>query len=305
MKKRIRVVCILCCLFLTNPIIVLAHPGRTDSNGCHTCRTNCEKWGLRYGQYHCHNKKSNSSSSGNQYYNYHGGSSSNSSDNQKNQVTEPPPVPKSSDNTLKAVSIEGENIEVAEEMFYNTKNEEIKISTQTNDAKASVYVDNSSLEIGKNTIVIKVTAENGDVKKYNLIVTREKLSSNTNIKIIAYGEEISLSSQKEKARIGVPADTQNLYYSYELEDPNSTVTIEESKNSNSKKYKIYLTVTAEDGTTSKYKLTFHRVMSKEEKRRLLLGILITSGVIGIGRYIIKNKKKKSYFQQKTVDKLNN
>lgn len=33
---------------------ILAHPGRTDSSGCHTCRTNCPKWGLRYGQYHCH-----------------------------------------------------------------------------------------------------------------------------------------------------------------------------------------------------------------------------------------------------------
>ncbi|MEG0735420.1 MAG: YHYH domain-containing protein [Longicatena sp.] len=32
-----------------------AHPGRTDGNGCHTCRTNCEKWGLKYGEYHCHN----------------------------------------------------------------------------------------------------------------------------------------------------------------------------------------------------------------------------------------------------------
>lgn len=31
-----------------------AHPGRTDSSGGHTCRTNCEKWGLRYGQYHYH-----------------------------------------------------------------------------------------------------------------------------------------------------------------------------------------------------------------------------------------------------------
>lgn len=292
MKKRMKVICILCCLFLLNPITVLAHPGRTDSNGCHTCRTNCAKWGLRYGQYHCHNKKSNNSSSGTQNYNYNGGSSSNSSDNSKNQVTEPPPAPKSSDNTLKAISIEGENIEVADEMTYNTKKEKIKISTQTNDAKASVYVDNSSLKIGKNTTVIKVTAENGDVKKYNLIVTREKLSSNTNIKIMAYGEEISFSSQKIRDEIDMPADTQNLYYSYELEDPNSTVTIEESKNYNSKKHKIYLTVTAEDGTTSKYKLTFHRVMSKGEKRRLLLGILITGGIIGLGRYIIKNKKKK-------------
>ncbi len=35
-----------------------AHPGGTDANGCHTCKTNCEKWGLHYGQYHCHAKKS-------------------------------------------------------------------------------------------------------------------------------------------------------------------------------------------------------------------------------------------------------
>ena len=40
---------------------VYAHPGRTDSDGCHTCWTNCDKWGLSYGEYHCHNggKKQN------------------------------------------------------------------------------------------------------------------------------------------------------------------------------------------------------------------------------------------------------
>nr|WP_240417897.1 YHYH domain-containing protein [Paenibacillus periandrae] len=43
-----------------------AHPGRTDSNGGHTCKTNCEKWGLKYGEYHYHNGgSSNSSSSSN------------------------------------------------------------------------------------------------------------------------------------------------------------------------------------------------------------------------------------------------
>jgi|SRR3989338_3967563 len=35
----------------------IAHPGRTDSYGCHTCRTNCPSWGLDYGEYHCHNAK--------------------------------------------------------------------------------------------------------------------------------------------------------------------------------------------------------------------------------------------------------
>lgn len=40
--------------FIIIPSFVEAHPGRTDSNGGHTCRTNCEKWGLEYGEYHYH-----------------------------------------------------------------------------------------------------------------------------------------------------------------------------------------------------------------------------------------------------------
>ena len=40
---------------------VYAHPGRTDEYGCHTCRTNCEKYGLEYGEYHCHNGSSSKS----------------------------------------------------------------------------------------------------------------------------------------------------------------------------------------------------------------------------------------------------
>jgi len=31
-----------------------AHPGRTASDGCHYCRTNCDKWGEAYGVRHCH-----------------------------------------------------------------------------------------------------------------------------------------------------------------------------------------------------------------------------------------------------------
>lgn len=35
------------------------HPGRTDRSGCHTCRTNCSRWGLRSGQRHCHRPRRN------------------------------------------------------------------------------------------------------------------------------------------------------------------------------------------------------------------------------------------------------
>lgn len=45
---------------LVAPISAYAHPGRTDANGGHTCRTNCEKWGLQYGEYHYHNKPASS-----------------------------------------------------------------------------------------------------------------------------------------------------------------------------------------------------------------------------------------------------
>jgi len=54
-KIALFVLMILLGLVLSN--IALAHPGRTDRYGCHTCRTNCPRWGLSYGEYHCHRSK--------------------------------------------------------------------------------------------------------------------------------------------------------------------------------------------------------------------------------------------------------
>ncbi len=31
-----------------------SHTGQTASDGCHYCRTNCDKWGVSHGQRHCH-----------------------------------------------------------------------------------------------------------------------------------------------------------------------------------------------------------------------------------------------------------
>ena len=57
---------------------VYAHPGRTDSRGCHYCRTNCSKWSLRNGEYHCHNNGSSSNSTSNSVNNIYGCTDSNS-----------------------------------------------------------------------------------------------------------------------------------------------------------------------------------------------------------------------------------
>lgn len=46
-------------IFLINIILLISiksysHPGRTDSNGCHVCRTNCDYWGVAWNAIHCH-----------------------------------------------------------------------------------------------------------------------------------------------------------------------------------------------------------------------------------------------------------
>jgi micrococcal nuclease len=32
----------------------IAHPGKTASDGCHYCRTNCDRWGVEWNDRHCH-----------------------------------------------------------------------------------------------------------------------------------------------------------------------------------------------------------------------------------------------------------
>ena len=47
---------ILTFLIFTAPNIT-AHPGNTASDGCHFCRTNCEKWGYTYNTRHGHHNE--------------------------------------------------------------------------------------------------------------------------------------------------------------------------------------------------------------------------------------------------------
>lgn len=41
-------------LFIVSPLLVSAHPGNTDSNGGHYCRTNCSSWGVPWNEWHSH-----------------------------------------------------------------------------------------------------------------------------------------------------------------------------------------------------------------------------------------------------------
>src|SRR3989338_7954036 len=49
---------ILFSVLLFFPLLSTAHPGKTDSEGCHGCRTNCDKYGILYNERHCHSSGS-------------------------------------------------------------------------------------------------------------------------------------------------------------------------------------------------------------------------------------------------------
>lgn len=49
MKKRILKMASIIIVLLMAITPISAHPGRTDANGGHYCRTNCAKWGLEMG----------------------------------------------------------------------------------------------------------------------------------------------------------------------------------------------------------------------------------------------------------------
>ncbi len=53
--KRVILVLVILLLF---PAFVSAYPGRTAADGCHYCRTNCDKWGVPWNKRHCHSRES-------------------------------------------------------------------------------------------------------------------------------------------------------------------------------------------------------------------------------------------------------
>lgn len=149
MKKKIKGLIIIMIVVLS-PLYVEAHPGRTDSNGCHTCKKNCAKWGLSYGQYPCHGRTDSSTSS------------SNTNKTTTTKVSD-------SNKNIKSISIDNTNIEVKDTMEYKTYNIVNSIDIILESTKSKYEVSNySNLSIGDNNIKITVTSEDNTSKEYNL-----------------------------------------------------------------------------------------------------------------------------------------
>lgn len=300
MKKKTKIILILITLI---PTIVFAHPGKTDANGCHTCKTNCSKWGLYNGQYHCHNGGTGESSSSN---NTTKKTTKRTTTTKRSTIkrtttssttttttTTTTQVIKNNDIKIKEIIIDETLYQNVEDINYTTKNSSADIKVILNDEKATYTINgNQNLITGENIITIIVTAEDESTKEYKFIITKEEdFKSNTNIK--AYINDDTINFYNNKATYTVKTDQESV--SIECIPDNNNAIINIDKQNPTLNYGdniINIHVTTEDKTTKDYKLTIYRPEPpKEEKSSIIEKIIPPIFLTSIGYLIFKKKKK--------------
>ena len=173
----------------------------------------------------------------------------------------------------------------------------VKVEAKAKSDKAKIkIVGNDDIQVGKNTIMITVTAEDGSEKIYLINVTRkdakEKLSSDSKLsKLSINGYGISFKPNVFKYTVKINREKQ-LDIDYTPSNENSNVVIIGNENlSNNSVIKIE--VTAEDGNLSTYEITIKkRTSASVVILGSILGILLIGGIAAFVLFLLKNKKEK-------------
>lgn len=211
-------------------------------------------------------------------------------------------VKKSSDFTLKSITLSSGELKFDKNKFLYAIDvsydiEDILIEAIPNSDKAKVdIIKPDSLIVGENYIEIIVTAEDGTVGKYVIVVNRnDKLSSDASIKrVVIDGYDIDFSSD---------------VYKYQLEIANeSKLDIEVVLNDNKASYKISgnnklkngsiinIQVVAQDGTFKNYQIEIVK-LDKSNSDFIINGInpivLIGLLLVVIVVFVVKTIKKRN------------
>lgn len=324
-KTNFKIVIFTIVAMLIMPNSVLAHPGRTDSSGCHKCNgenTNCAEWGLNDGEYHCHSGNTYSNSKGEVFdksgTKISGGSESNnnSSNDQSINNSNENNIPsnqtqtnnssniekkKSNDTSISELSINDKKFySVSDTLGHTVSTNKVDILVVTKDKNAKYEIQGNIDDLSKenvNEIKILVTAEDGTQKTFILNITREVKESyvritslNVNGNSIYFGientKELYLSNDEDKL---------NIEYKLSNTDANLFITLNGKEVKNGDyievgKNNYLLTISDEDGNEYSYELIIERMTKSDETISFIIG-LITIGGIGAGIYYYKKKKK--------------
>lgn len=224
----------------------------------------------------------------------------NSTNTQKEEIN--------SNNYLREILINGESLIFNKEEYehkitvpYNTGKLEIAANTEDENATYEI-IGNENLEVGENVYIIKVQAENGTIREYKIIVQRKEenisLSNNSKLKkLIVDGYEINFDKDVHDYTIKISNESElNILYS--MEDSKSNVIIL-GNDISKKNTTIRVIVTAEDRTTTEYRINVERDNTRYDVTfviTVVLGILSFLTLIVFIYFMLKEfrKKRKKY-----------
>ena len=299
--KKVRYVIIFVLLMISWQT-VYATSGRLSNDSIVTCN------GVTYGHHsdHWHVAKKNNgpgyNAVGNAIYdNPCSGGSSESTNNSGStyQYMQPQQVPKvvepvkSSDNSLKEILINGSAITIQDSIQYETEEETLTLNVTTTDVKATAnYESEYDLNIGMNTIEIKVTAEDGSEKTYQIHVQRnKKKSNNTNItKLVLNQSEVTFDNDKGHVVLyDVIKNKQDIKMQCTVEDVNAKCEMDQWEKKDNIHSTLTIYVTAEDGTIRYYTIEIEVEETSVEAILLFVGLWLLAFVFALYYYYKKNK----------------
>lgn len=204
---------------------------------------------------------------------------------------------RSSDTSIKSIDVSSGSITVESgkdeyELKVPFDTEDFDIRAVLNDNKSKVEINgNKKLEVGENVFEIIVTAENGSKKSYFLKVFRQekdvKLSNDSSLKLLEIaGYEIDFKSDTLVYKVS----TNDTKLDIKAISNNSKAKVKINNNADLKAgSEVSIVVTAEDGTTTEYKILI------EKKSNILVLIIICCSIIaiGVGGFFVLRKNKDS------------
>ena len=215
------------------------------------------------------------------------------------------PDNRSSINTLKSLSLSEEEINFnSSTLVYNInvdyKVDSLKINSELSDSKSSYVKDFGNrtvdLDVGINEVLIKVKAENGDIKIYTLYITRNEKNDSCNIKelnIKGYNLDFKESTLNYKLSIN-PEDTK-LDISVKLVDANSKYEIKGNENLEDGSTVIIKVIDKKDNEKEYYINIVKEINIKKNNVKIIIitaafSIIAVLGIV-FGIYFFISRKK--------------